>query len=153
MNSAAPHVYDKAKYHLESVEQAGLPESHASNHTVPILRWLIDNDLMSDFFVTESGSDLVAYKAGEMTIHGLYESWDTCLISDMLSDEGNAFAMTYFDFERGTYLQDYVSALQGNLPSEFHVVYSEAGYAKLRAIIDRRYRDWKRTKKWWEIWK
>jgi hypothetical protein len=153
MNSAASHVYDKAKYHLKSVQQAGLPEWHASNHTVPILRWLIDNHLVSDFFVTEGGSDLAAYKAGELTIHALYESWDTCLISDMLSDEGNAFAINYFDFERGSYLQDYISTLQGNLPSEFHVVYSEASYAKLRAIIDRRYRDWKWTKKWWEFWK
>src|SRR5262245_40032532 len=106
MNTTSPHVYDKAKYHLESVEEAGLPESHASNHTVPILRWLIDNGLMSQFFVTESGDDLRRYKLGGLTIHGLYESWDTCLISDMLSDEGNAFAMDYFDFERGKYLQD-----------------------------------------------
>jgi hypothetical protein len=155
MNSASPHVYDKAKYHLESVEQAGLPESHASNHTVPILRWLIDNGLMSEFFVTESGDDLGRYKRGALTIHGLYESWDTCLISDMLSDEGNAFAMHYFDFERGKYLQDYIATLQGDLPTEFHVEYSEVTYAKLRSIIDRRYQEWKRKQKkaWWEIWK
>ena len=82
----------------------------------------------------------------------------------MLSDEGNAFAMYYFDFDRGRYMQDYTSALQGNLPSEYHIKYSEENYQKLRTVIDDRYAEWKNredesesgkdqvqtpTKKWW----
>ena len=55
MNS--PHVYDKAKYHDETIEQHGLPEEHAANHTVVFLRWLIENDLMGESFITESGGD------------------------------------------------------------------------------------------------
>lgn len=42
----------------------------------------IDNGLMREFFVTESGDDLRQYKLGSLMIHGLYERWDTCLISD-----------------------------------------------------------------------
>jgi hypothetical protein len=154
MNSNSPHVYDKAKYHYESVEQAGLSEEHASNHAVSILRWLIENKLMSEFFLAEGGDALAKLKSGDLTIHGLYNWWDACLVSDMLSDEGNAFAMHYFDYQRGKYISDYISALQGNLPSEFHVLYSEENYAKLRTIIDRRYADWKKTTKpWWHLWK
>jgi len=154
VSASAPHVYDKAKYHYESVEQAGLPLEHASNHTVPILRWLIENDLMSEFFVTEGGDELDRFKRGELAIHGLYASWDTCLISDMLSDHGNAFAMHYFDFERGNYISDYMATLQGDLPSEFHIPYSEESYAKLRAVIDRRYADWrKQSNPWWRFWR
>lgn len=154
MNTVAPHVYDKAKYHSESVENAGLPEEHTSNHAVPILRWLIENNLMSEFFLAEGGDALAKFKSGDLTIHGLYNWWDACLVSDMLSDEGNAFAMHYFDYERGKYISDYISALQGNLPSEFHVQYSDENYTKLRKIIDRRYADWKKTTKpWWQLWK
>jgi hypothetical protein len=137
------YVYDKGKYHDESVLEAGLPEEHASNHTVPILRWLIENNLMSDFFESEGKAALDRYRAGELSIHGLYAWWDRCLASDMLSDAGNAFAMQYFDFDRGEYIADYVATLQGSLPSEFHVSYTEESYARLRSVIDRRYEQWK----------
>jgi hypothetical protein len=155
MDSRSPHVYDKAKYHHESVALQGLPDEHASNHAVPILRWLIENNLMSDFFIHESGEALTKYENGQLTIHGLYEWWDTCLVSDMLSDEGNAFAMHYFDYERGRYIQDYKSTLQGNLPTEFHVPYTEDNYAKLRSVIDQRYIKWKQgeSNPWWRFWK
>jgi hypothetical protein len=149
------HVYDKAKYHHESVEQAGLPDAHASNHIVPMLRWLIDNGLMSDFFLTEGAEPLARYRSGDLSIHGLFEWWDTCLISDMLSDQGNAFAMHYFDYTDGKYIHDYIATLQGALPSEFHVVYSEDGYSRLRSIMDNRYRTWsgRGASPWWRFWR
>ena len=142
MKTTGSHVYDKAKYHLESVEQAGLPEDHASNHIVPMLRWLIHNDLMSEFFVTEGAEPLARYRAGDLSIHGLFDWWDTCLISDMLSDQGNAFAMHYFDYTNGKYLGDYQRILQGSLASEFHVIYSDANYLKLQSAIDQHYKHW-----------
>lgn len=149
------HVYDKAKYHSEAVDLAGLDEQHASNHTVYMLRWLVEKNLMSDFFRDEGSAPLANYKAGELTIHDLYQWWDTCLVSDMLSEEGNAFAMAYFDFEMGKYIADYKATLQGSLPSEYHVPFSEDRYAKLRQVIDRRYAEWKGqpTKPWWQFWK
>jgi hypothetical protein len=143
---APPHVYDKAKYHYESVEEHGLSEEHAANHTVYFLRWLIENDLMSDEFIEESGDEIAKFRAGKATIHDVYNWWDCCLIDDMLSDEGNAFAMHYFDFETGKYLQDYTKLLQGDLPSEFHVEYNEENYQALKKVIDRRYRAWKKAK-------
>lgn len=136
------HVYDKARYNLESVEQAGLPDEHASNHIVPMLRWLIENDLMSDFFRKEGEEPLARYRLGEISIHQLFEWWDTCLVNEMLSDKGNAFAMHYFDYDNGQYLTDYQRILQGSLPSEFHVAYSEAGYSKLKSAIDQSYIAW-----------
>jgi hypothetical protein len=150
-----PYVYDKAKYHYESVEQAGLPEEHASNHIVPMLRWLIDNDLMSDFFLTEGAEPLARYRSQELSIYGLFEWWDTCLISDMLSTQGNAFAIHYFDYTGGKYIQDYTATLQETLPSEFHVVYSDGTYEKLRPIIDGRYHEWlkRAPNPWWRFWR
>ena len=137
------HVYDKAKYHAESVSNFGLPEEHAENHTVFFLRWLIEQDLMSKFFAEEGADILRKFRSGSATIHEVYGWWDTCLIDDMLSDQGNAFAKHYFDFERGQYLSDYAATLQHYLPSEFHVDYTEENYQLIREIIDDRYTKWK----------
>jgi hypothetical protein len=139
----SPHVYDKAKYHYDSIREHELSDEHAANHTVFFLRWLIEHDLMSQEFMEESVDILNKFRSGTAGIHQIYESWDCCLIDDMLSDEGNAFAMHYFDFEKGEYLQDYAAILQRDLPSEFHVDYSEANYERIQAVIERRYQEWK----------
>ena len=148
-----PYVFDKAKYHNETIEQFGLPESHAANHTVPFLRWLIENKLMSEFFVAECSEELVKFKQGQITIHELYGWWDCCLISDMISERGNAFCMTYFDFEKGSYIADYEATLKVALPSIFHIEYSDENYDRLRRVIDKRYKNWIHpAKPWWKIW-
>ncbi|MTV39875.1 DUF7832 domain-containing protein [Duganella radicis] len=148
-----PHVYDKAKYHYATIEELGLPEEHASNHTVPMLRWLIEKDLMSEFFVSECSDELARFRAGDLSIHDIYGWWDHRLISDMLTDQGNAFALHYFDFAKGTYLKDYCSTLQGSLPSEFHISYSDENYLKLKPLIDAAFLRWSApAKPWWKIW-
>lgn len=143
---SSPHVYDKAKYHYETVEEHGLSEEHADNHTVVFLRWLIENRLMSDFFEKGAEGILRQFRAGEVSVHKVYGWWDHCLVDDMLSKDGNAFAMHYFDFEQGRYLQDYTATLQGHLPSEFHIDFTEDNYQKMRQVIDRRYEEWKSSK-------
>lgn len=137
-----PVVYDKGKYHLETVDEYGLPESHAYHHTVYFFRWLLEHDLVSEEFRTETPSFDPSRVTNDSTLN-IYEWWDTCLVDDMLSDEGNAFAQHYFDFDKGQYLADYIGLLQGKLPSEFHIPLTEANYQKLQQIIDRRFADWK----------
>ena len=131
-------VYDKGKYHDESVADAGLPEQHAVHHIVYFLRWLIEHDLVSDEF--SAGDALPAYHAGERDIIWLFEWWDRVLASDMLSEPGNAFARSYFDYDRGQYLADYEEVLVGTLPSVFHVEYGEDNYRRLAERIDERWR-------------
>lgn len=144
-----PVVYDKSKYHSETTNGYGLPDDHASHHTLFFLRWLIENDLMAEEFTSEA-KPLGEYRARTRTLLSLYEWWDCCLVDDMLSEEGNAFARHYFDFDKGQYLNDYIGLLQGDLPSEFHVEFTDANYAELKSVIDRRYQEWKRPKrKWW----
>ncbi len=135
---SSPHVYDKAKYHYETIEQHGLSAKHAANHTIMFLRWLIERRMMNEFFEQEGAGVLRQFRAGEVSIHKVYQAWDCCLIDDMLSEEGNAFAIHYFDFDRGRYIHDYIATLQDGLPSEFHVHYSEDNYQKMRQVIDRR---------------
>jgi hypothetical protein len=139
----SPHVYDKAKYHSGTVRKYGLSSEHASNHTVMFLRWLVEHHMTSDLFEQEGKAVLQKFRAGKVSIHKLYKWWDGCLIDDMLSEEGNAFAMHYFDFENGQFLPDYTATLQGSLPSEYHIVFSEENFQMLRKVIDRRYDEWK----------
>jgi hypothetical protein len=90
---------------------------------------------------------------------------DGCLIDDMLTDEGNAFASAYFDYEVGRYFDDLIGTLKGALPSEYHIPFNEETYGRIKPVIDRRYSAWKSgdvanvsklktaTRKWWRFWK
>ena len=151
--TVGPHVYDKAKYHAESVEGYGLSEEHAYHHTTFFFSWLVANRLMSEWFEEECAAEVEAFREGRMHINTLYEQWDCCLISDMLSDEGNAFAMAYFEFDEGNYIKDYINHLQKGLPSEFHVSYTPENERIIHAVINRRYMEWKTPKRWWQFWK
>jgi hypothetical protein len=158
-----PPSYDKAKYHYETVQEEGLPEEHAANHTVYFLRWLIERDLTSEFFRNDGKEPLERFRKGECTIHEVYGWWDEVLAGDMLSDEGNSFAMAYFDFDKGKYMEDYEETLLGDFESTWHIPFTEENYRKFKAVIDRRYVEWKQNpaafgappepaKPWWKIW-
>lgn len=145
----SPHVYDKGKYHDETIDEYGLPEEHAVNHTVVVLRWLIERDLVGGDF-TEESEPLEKYQRDEMSIHELYNWWDRCLVDDMLSEEGNSFAQHYLDLKTGQFIHDYIRLLQGDLESEFHIPYTEENYQQISKVIDRAYEQWKKPKKkWW----
>jgi hypothetical protein len=155
--------YDKAKYHHETVEEEGLPLSYAANHTVYFLRWIIERDFVSDYFRNEGKDALEGFRHGGWTIHEVYGWWDEVFLSDMLSDEGNAFATAYFDFDKGAHLKDYEETLLGEHESTWHIPYTEENYQKFKKVIDRRYEEWKANpaafeppptpaKPWWKFW-
>jgi len=151
----SPVVYDKGKYHDETVLENGLPEERASVHTAFFLGWLIENDLYSEEFSSESQDLINAYKSQRKTAVEVYDWWDRCLIDDMLNKEGNEFAQTYFDFDKGQYLADYSELLVKELPSEFHVAYSWENQEIMSHRISERFNKWKKqqAKKAWEFWK
>ena len=67
-------VYDKAKYHQETIDKYGLAEEHAYNHTTFFLSWLIRNKMMSDLFYKESEGQVDDYLQNKISINELYES-------------------------------------------------------------------------------
>ena len=150
-----PVVYDKAKYHFGGDYPKDLPIEQAYVHTGLYLGWIIDLDLYSEEFREETGDLIPRFKAREVTGPEVYESWDGCLIDDMLSDEGNAFSQDYFDFERGKFLTDYEELLRGELPSLYHVANTWNNYDRLRERLNQRYAQWqrKRAAKSWQFWR
>lgn len=152
-----PVVYDKAKYHRETVELAGLDDVQAEVHTAFFLGWLIDNDLLDPEFVDESGDLLTRYRAREVMATDVYGYWDCCLVDDMLNPTGNAFAQHYFDLQSGRYIDDYIRLLASDLPSEFHVVNTWENYEAIRKCIDERFAEWnsgrgRSGRPWWRFW-
>lgn len=134
------YCYDKAKYHFDGDFPKDLPLAQAYVHTGLFLGWLIDHNLCSDFFVQEAKEDIEQFKKRQLTGPQIYEHWDGCLISEMLSEQGNRFAAAYFDFEHGQFLADYEKLFCSQLPSLYHVKDTWENYDKLAALIDQRYK-------------
>jgi hypothetical protein len=152
-----PIVYDKAKYHSESIETAGLPEGQEFVHTGFYLGWLIQNDLLDDEFVDDCLLDeIAAFKARKITGPEIYSRCDGALVDDMLSDEGNAFSQHYFNFEKGQFVADYMHAFSVSGGNDFFGVEDTwENFDRISQYFDRGYTKWKRTKdkKPWQFWK
>ena len=152
---SSPVVYDKAKYHFESVENEGLPEIHAYIHTGMYLGWLIENDLIDKEFIDDFGEAISEFTKKKITSSELFEIWDGVLADDMLTEEGNCFTVFYFDFENGKYVHDYEELLVKELPSMFHVKDTWENYELMKVFVGKAFVEWKKqtSKQWWEFWK
>ncbi len=62
---------------------------------------------MSEFFIKETGNEIKKLKSRQISPSEIYINWDGVLNGKMLNKEGFNFALDYFDFDRGTYMQDY----------------------------------------------
>jgi hypothetical protein len=157
------HVYDKSKYHMTGQAGGAASWENASGPALFFLRWSIDHNLVSNYFIEESEESLVDYRGGRCSFFHLYEKeWDMVLLSEMFSEEGNAFALGYFEYDTGRYLQDLFATL--NSEDDGYVVYSEDDYLRFKPLLDSRYAAWKAgdlevvrkrapAKRWWQFWK
>ena len=144
--SSRTYVYDKAKYHVASLDE-GLPASRVFVPTGLFLLWLTERGLVSDFFRAESEDWWDDIKARAVEPWELYEGWDGSLVDDMLSDEGNAFARRYYDYDQGgVYNGDFEEILAADLPSLFHVEGTWADYDQLVPRMDARLNAWRRKR-------
>jgi len=152
---SGPYAYDKAEYHYGGDYPEGLPEEQAFVHTGLYLGWVIDRGLYSEMFRAQAAGLIEAFKARQLTGPQVFEQWDGCLLSDMLSDEGNAFSRAYFDFDRGRFLKDYDELLSGGLQSLYHVEDSWENYDRLRQRVDERFDAWRRGRgrPAWQFWR
>ncbi|CJB03041.1 Uncharacterised protein [Streptococcus pneumoniae] len=109
------------------------------------LGWIIDNHLFSDEFLEETEEEINKFKLRKMTGTQVYMFWDGVLSDDMLNDEGNQFAIDYFDFEKGLYLDDYDDVFL-ECDTLYQVQDTWGNYFKLKEVIDTRYKEWKKLK-------
>jgi hypothetical protein len=138
-----PVVYDKAKYHYDGDYRKGLARKQAFVHTGMFVGWLVEHDMIAKDFLAETEG----FKERRITGPEIYEAWDGCLITDILTDEGNRFAADYFDFQHGEFLNDYQEVLAKGLPSLYHVKNTWQNYEAIRQKINLRYENWKKEQK------
>lgn len=153
-----PIVYDKAKWHYDGEYPSDLDQSHAFIHSGLFLGWVVERDLLDPEFLKDIGGpdgEIEKFKSRQITAPKLFELCDGALVDDMLNEEANAFARSYFDFQTGQYLQDYDRLLSHGLPSMYHVEDTWENYDLIKKQIDKRFAEWKKkhTKQWWQFWK
>lgn len=137
-------VYDKAKWHYDGEFPNDLDKFQGFVHTGMFLGWLADNDLMSDQFKSDFENEIQEFKNQKLTGSQIFATCcDGVLMLDDVSELGNRFALHYFDFDQGQYLADYEATLSANLPTMYHVADTWDNYKKLKAVLAKRFTDWK----------
>jgi hypothetical protein len=139
-------VFDKAKWHYEGEFPGYLDEERAFVHTGMFLGWIIDNKLYSEDFADDFRDEIRSFKSRKMTGSDVYSAADGVFAEEMVNPEGRAFAVAYFDFDKGQYLKDYEKLLSAKLPSMYHVKDTWENYDRLKLQIDKRFAAWRRKK-------
>lgn len=144
--ATGPHAYDKAKNHVNSLQEDQGFTSEQANEQAPVLGafflgWLASRGLLSPRQAKNARREVDSYLEHRHTAVDLYRFFDYSLIDDMLAAEANAFARSYFDSSSGYYAD--LTSLAQDLPSYFHVPYTFENQARIDAILDERYAQWK----------
>lgn len=139
-----PHVYDKADDHIHTLQGEGADPDQAvvqsALHTAYFLGWLVTRGLLrSD---DESRGVVDEFRARGITAVELYEHFGARLSEDMLTDQGNAFARSYYRLDSPNYLDDYQDTLAAGLPSVYQVLYTWENQERIGIILDQRYAQW-----------
>ena len=92
---------DDASYHIESIEEKGLPIDpiNAYNHMAIYLRWCMEHDLMGEEFLKEYGEVAKQVKADPASVDlraFIQNELDGCLFSVLFDQQGRAFAGYYY---------------------------------------------------------
>ena len=92
---------DDASYHIESIEEKGLPIDpiNAYNHMAIYLRWCMEHDLMGDEFLEEYGDVVQKVKADPASVDlraFIRDELDGQLVGSMFNKIGRAFAAYYY---------------------------------------------------------
>ncbi|PFQ50470.1 hypothetical protein COK05_05590 [Bacillus cereus] len=86
------------------------------------LGWIIEHNLFSHEFEEESQDEINQFKLRQMTGTQIYINWDGVLADNMLNDEGNQFAMYYFNNEdEWKYIDDYSGIFTDDGETLYHV--------------------------------
>jgi len=139
-------IFDDASHHYGGNWPPGLPRSQAYVHTGLFLGWIVGAGLCSERFSTDHAADLKTFRSGGISGPALFERIGGILSSDMLSDEGAAFASEYFDLEQGAYLDDYGHLLADRQPTAYHVPDTAESARRISERIDLRYAQWKQDR-------
>jgi hypothetical protein len=139
------YVFDKAKYHLESVESDRLSDTHAFVHTAFFIVWCIEKELINEKFKRQFVNQIKKVKSRQISPTTIYQDMDGVFIGGILTLEGYNFAMKYFHFSNGNYLKDYekLKYLTRKNQSIYGVEDTWSNYEIVKELLDKKYAKWK----------
>ncbi|AYM77425.1 hypothetical protein D9M09_17710 [Janthinobacterium agaricidamnosum] len=149
-------AYDRIDWHSGGKYPDDLPEEHGGIHIGMFLAWLVHQDMASNFHRTDSAGELRRLLSREITgLQFLIDACDGKLWEEDLNDQGNAFAVDYYDAksafarQHGSFLQDYCDVFNRHAaahgfeyPSVYHVENTWEKFDQLKPILDQRYSQW-----------
>ena len=151
---------DDASYHLESIEEKGLPIDpiNAYNHMAIYLRWCMEHDLMGEEFLKEYGEVVKQVKADPASVDlraFIQNELDGCLFSVLFDQKGRAFAGYYYgEGDSPCYPADVDdNALRFFGPERYHsdefqdeaylfIPFDEDYYQAMAEMIEERFENW-----------
>ncbi len=113
-------IYDRVDWHNGGDFPSELPPENGGTHIGMFLCWAISRHLESQFHKQESFESLAAVRTKMMTGRDfLFSQCDGKFWIEDLSDEGNAFAMTYYKTDE--YIDDYEKILGNEVVTLYHI--------------------------------
>lgn len=160
-------TYDRADWHYGGDYPEGLPPEHGATHIGMFLGWAIKRGLLGDLHKEHSAEALAAVRDGARSGRDfLMDQCDEKFTEEDLSEEGNRFAMAYYE---ARYYGDYEACVGRDFPSLYHVPDSPANRARIEALLDQRFAAWRareskmqrlpatrkpgsESRPWWRFW-
>ncbi|MBL9078091.1 MAG: hypothetical protein JNL08_11340 [Planctomycetes bacterium] len=160
-------AYDRADWHYGGDYPKGLPPENGATHIGMFLGWAIKRGLVGDLHKEHSVEAVAAVRDGTQSGRDfLMEQCDEKFTDHDLSEEGNAFAKSYYE---SRYFDDYEACVGQGLPSLYHVEDSPENRAKVEALLDQRFATWRmpdskapgsrvtrrpgsKKRPWWRFW-
>ena len=151
---------DDASYHIESIEEKGLPIDpiNAYNHMAIYLRWCMEHDLMGEEFLAEYGDVVEKVKTDPVSVDlraFIQDELDGCLFSVLFDQKGRAFAGYYYgEGDSPCYPADVDdNALRFFGPERYHsnefqdeaylfIPFDEDYYQAMEKVIEKRFTNW-----------
>ena len=151
---------DDASYHIESIEEKGLPIDpiNAYNHMAIYLRWCMEHDLMGEDFLKEYSEVAKQVKADPASVdlrEFIRDELDGCLFSVLFNQQGRAFAGYYYGEGDSPYYPADVddNALRFFGPERYHsdefqdeaylfIPFDEDYYQAMAEVIGERFENW-----------
>ena len=139
------YVFDKAKYHIETVESDKLSDTQAFVHTAFFIDWCVEKDLISEKFKQQFADQIEKIKLRQVPPTKLYMDMDGVFPGGILNLKGYNFAMQYFHLSNGHYLKDYekLKNLTRKNKSFYSIEDTWSYYEIVKELLDKKYSKWK----------
>lgn len=147
--------YDDASWHYGGDFPKDLPPEAGGTHIGMFVAWAMVNDLGGPIHTDDFPEDLGKLQSRELSPGEWFlAACDGKFTEEDLSDEGNAFARSYYADEDGlkntnpNFLADYEATFP-KLESLYHVPDTWESYDRIAPTIARRFIKWRNPQKGW----